>query len=83
MNLRQELKEIRKDIRNLKLKAFEPNKTRARIFLDYLSWEDANARKKLEECYGKEFEIMNEWLKACCEEHGCSKDDALLRIIEE
>lgn len=44
MNSTETIKEMQKDIRNLKLKAFQPNKVHAEIFKDYLSWEDDNPK---------------------------------------
>ncbi len=76
------IKEIQNDIRNLKLKAFQPNKVHAEIFKDYFSWEDDNPKKNFEILYAKEIGLLNEWFKVYCKESSCSKEDALERIIE-
>ncbi len=71
------------DNRKLKLTAFAPDKITAKGILDYLSWEKGNARNNFEKIYKKELDIINEWLEIYCEEHNCSKEEALSRIIEE
>lgn len=83
MDTTETIKEMQKDIKNLKLKAFQPDKTHAKIFKDYLFWEDGNAKKNFEILYAKEVELLNEWLEVYCNEHKCNKEDALERIIEE
>lgn len=45
MNINEAIKEMQKDIGNLKLKSFQPDKVRAKIFKDYLSWENGNPKK--------------------------------------
>ncbi len=82
MNLEQSLKEVQKDIKNLKLIVFEPSKNEARFLLDYLCWEENDARKNFDAIYAKELELLHEWLEIYCEEHNCSKEDALLSIVE-
>lgn len=75
------IKEIQKDIKNLKLKAFEPGKSEAEAVLDYLSWEEGEAKTNFETCFEKELIIINEWLEVYCKEYNCTKKDALEEII--
>lgn len=82
MNIKEAIKQIQKDIKNLKLKAFQPNKSHAQAFKEYLSWEDANLKKKFEQIYSKELELLNEWFEVYCKENNCNKENALERIIE-
>ena len=70
------------DNRNLKLKAFEPDKKMAKALLEYLSWQEDKQKKKFETVYAKELEFFEQWVKIYCKENNCSKQDALLRIIE-
>ncbi len=73
---------LSRDNRNLKLKAFEPNKKMAEVFLEYLYSKKNIQKKRLETAYKKELKFFNEWLKIYCEENNCSKKEALLGIIE-
>lgn len=70
------------DNKNLKLKAFEPSKEEAKIFFDYLSWEEGNPKKNFETLYAKEIKLFNDWLKVYCELHDCNQEEALERVIE-
>ncbi len=83
MDTIEAIEQIQKDIKNLKLKAFAPDKACARMFLRYLSWEEDNARENFEAIYVRDLEIINEWLEIYCREYSCSKEAALLRIIED
>ncbi|MDD3149682.1 MAG: hypothetical protein PHV68_02515 [Candidatus Gastranaerophilales bacterium] len=83
MNTKETIKEIQKDVKNLKLKAFQPNKGYAQAFLEYLSWENGNPKKNFETIYAKELELLNEWLEVYCSEYNCNRKEALERIIEE
>lgn len=73
MNLEESVKEMQKDVRYLKLKAFQPEKVHAKVFLEYLSWEDDNPKKNFELLYATEIKIFNDWLKVYCEEYSCTQ----------
>ncbi len=83
MDTKETIKEIQKDIRNLKLKAFQPDKPTATTLLDYLSWDDGNAKNNFNIYFEKELKLINEWFEIYCKEHDCTKEEALERIIEE
>ena len=76
------IEEMQKDIRKLKLKAFEPDESSAKLFREYFSWEDGDAKKNFAAVYEKHLEIFNEWLEIYCEEYCCTKEDALEGIID-
>lgn len=82
MNIEENIKEIKIDIKNLKLKSFQPDKNFAKVFLDFLSWEEGNAKQNFKAIYNKELQILNEWLEIYCEEYDCTKEEALSRIID-
>ncbi len=82
MTIEETLEIIQKDIENLKLKAFEPSKKEADVFLDFFTWEDGKAKRNFETVYKKELEILDDWLKVFCKLKNCSKEDALQRIID-
>lgn len=74
------LEKLADDNQNLKLKAYKPSVPEAKIFLDYLSWQEDRPKQNFETIYKKELEILGEWLDIYCEEQGCTKTDALERI---
>lgn len=76
------LEKLSEDNKKLKLKAFKPSKTEAKIYLDYLDWEESEPKANFKEIYKREIEIVSEWLDIYCEEHNCSQEDALEMIIE-
>ena len=76
--------QMQNDIENLKLKAFEPKKEEAIIFLDYLSWDkNSNPKKNFETLYAKDLEILHEWLKIYTKAHSCSNKEALENIVHQ
>lgn len=77
------LEELDEDNQTLKLKAYKPSSVEAKIFLDYFSWEDRNAKQNFEAIYKKELQILEEWLRIYCSEQNCTKEEALERIIDE
>lgn len=83
MNTKETIKEIQKDIKNLKLKAFKPNKNEARAFKEYLSWQAGNPKENFEEIYSKELELLNDWFDIYCKKNDCSKAEALEKVIQE
>lgn len=82
MNTTETIKEIQKDIKNLKLKSFQPDKNAAKVFLDFFSWEEGSAKQNFKALYSKDLQLLNEWIEIYCEEYGCKKEEALARIID-
>jgi|GEM_PF-2706838 len=70
------------DQKTLKLKAYQPSEIEAKVFLDYFSWEEGNAKQNFEALYQKELQIVKEWLKIFCRLHNCTEEEALSRVIE-
>lgn len=88
-NLKQSIDEVftiieklSEDNQTLKFKAYQPSPVEAKIFLDYFSWEDGNAKQNFEALYKKELQILEEWLHLYCGEQNCTKEEALERIID-
>lgn len=82
MTIEKIIDEIRKDITNLKLKSFQPDKKSAKVFLEFFSWDESNSKQNFRTLYVKELQILNEWLEIYCNEHKCTKEEALERIID-
>lgn len=82
MDTIETIKEMQKDIRNLKLKAFQPDKSTARVFKEYFTWSNGNSKENFAALYAKELELLNDWFEVYCKEYNCTKEDALERIIE-
>ncbi len=83
MNTQNTIKEIQKDIRNLKLKAFQPDKEYARLLFKNSTYKDLLENKLVKEIWKKDIELLNEWFEIYCKEHDCTKEEALERVIEE
>ncbi len=81
MYTNETIQEIQKDIKNLKLKAYQPDKTYAQAFLEYLKMDGKN-KKMVETLYSKDVELLNEWFEIYCKEYNCSKEEALERVVE-
>ena len=81
MNTVEVVKEIKQDIKKLKLRAFEPKKSEAEAVLDYLSWEEGETKTNFEICFEKELVIINEWLEIYCKEYNCTKEEALKEVV--
>ena len=81
MNTIETIEDMQKDIRNLKLKAFEPDKDEAEAVLNYLSWEEGEAKTNFEISFRKELSIINEWLEVYCKEYHCNREKALENVI--
>ncbi len=69
------------DNKQLKLKAFKPSKESAKLYLEYLKWEDGTAKSNFREIYKNELSQIEEWLKLYCEENHCEPEDALSDIV--
>lgn len=88
-NLKQSIDEVFEIVQNLaeeqkniKFKAYRPSEIEAKVFLDYFSWEDGNAKQNFEALYKKELQILQEWLQIYCLENDCAEEEALSRIID-
>ena len=69
------------DNKQLKLKAFKPTKESAKLYLEYLNWEDGPAKSNFQEIYKNELNVIEEWLNLYCEENHCEPEDALEDIV--
>lgn len=76
------IEKISEDQQTLKFKAYRPSAIEAKIYLDYFSWEEGNARQNFETIYHKELQVLNEWLQIYCTDNDCTKEEALSRIID-
>jgi len=72
---------IHEDVDKLKIKISKPDKVTAQALLEYLSWEDCNAKSTMETLFNKELEQYMRWLDDYCNEFACTREQILNEII--
>lgn len=74
---------IYSDVEKLKVKNSKPDKEKAQALLYYINIEDPEVRKNIERFCAKELEQYFRWIDDYCNQHTCTREQALNLIIDD
>jgi hypothetical protein len=72
---------LRRIILKNEVKSQKLDKKEAEALLEYIAMEECRTKKIIETLCGSELEKYFKWLDAYCEEHNCSHEEGLNRLI--